>query len=332
EGWTGATWVAGGYVTGTAFSITGLDINADENPAFRIRVQSSSAGALSWNGGAQNVALKQPVDPSQFEVIILTLTAADGWTGIIQSLEINFDATIDFIEVGKPSAAEQALEDLTARTTHIEQVLDPANARWGIYITQEYWDGNALKLSDVQQEIDAYDAHWGVSATIQELSANGTIDKANSAQTWVDAANANITDVVTSYVSQPGGINDQLEDADSRLNSAQQEIDALEGSITQTITSLSDVQGALGLDEDAGFNDIMGAYKDFLAKQEFQEQKISFAYAEQKISANSTAIASQAQRTLELAAFQNEQQATLTQVQRAIVTQEQALADSVEQL
>uniref|UniRef100_UPI0020952F5E hypothetical protein n=1 Tax=Vibrio paracholerae TaxID=650003 RepID=UPI0020952F5E len=42
EGWTGATWVAGGYVTGTAFSITGLDINADENPAFRIRVQSSS--------------------------------------------------------------------------------------------------------------------------------------------------------------------------------------------------------------------------------------------------------------------------------------------------
>lgn len=332
EGWTGATWVAGGYVTGTAFSISGLDINADENPAFRIRVQSSSAGALSWNGGAQNVALKQPVDPSQFEVIILTLTAADGWTGIIQSLEINFDATIDFIEVGKPSAAEQALEDLTARTTHIEQVLDPANARWGIYITQEYWDGNALKLSDVQQEIDAYDARWGVSATIQELSANGTIDKANSAQTWVDAANANITDVVTSYVSQPGGINDQLEDADSRLSSAQQEIDALEGSITQTITSLSDVQGALGLDEDAGFNDIMGAYKDFLAKQEFQEQKISFAYAEQKISANSTAIASQAQRTLELAAYQNEQQATLTQVQRAIVTQEQALADSVEQL
>ncbi|MGR2836371.1 hypothetical protein ABMX52_22500, partial [Vibrio vulnificus] len=211
-------------------------------------------------------------------------------------------------------------------------VLDPANARWGIYITQEYWDGNALKLSDVQQEIDAYDARWGVSATIQELSTNGTIDKANSAQTWVDAANANITDVVTSYVSQPGGINDQLEDADSRLNSAQQEIDALEGSITQTITSLSDVQGALGLDEDAGFNDIMGAYKDFLAKQEFQEQKISFAYAEQKISANSTAIASQAQRTLELAAFQNEQQATLTQVQRAIATQEQALTDSVEQL
>ncbi|MCU8443375.1 hypothetical protein OC516_19405 [Vibrio vulnificus] len=332
EGWTGATWVAGGHVTGTAFSISGLDINADENPAFRLRVQSASSGTLSWNGGAQNVALKQPADPSQFEVIILTLTAADGWTGTVQSLEINFDATIDFIEVGKPSAAEQALEDLTARTTHIEEVLDPANARWGIYITQEYWDGNALKLSDVQQEIDAYDARWSVSATIQELSANGTIDKANSAQSWVDAANANITDVVTSYVSQPGGINDQLEDADSRLNTAQQEIDALEGSIKQTITSLTDVQGALGLDEDAGFNDIMAAYKDFLATQEFQEQKISFAYAEQKISANSTAIASQAQRTLELAAFQNDQQATLTQVQRAIATQEQALADSVEQL
>lgn len=332
EGWTGATWVAGGHVTGTAFSIAGLDINADENPVFRIRVQSSAVGTLSWNGGAQNVALKQPADPGQFEVIILTLTEADGWTGAIQSLEINFDATIDFIEVGKPSAAEQALEDLTARTTHIEQVLDPANARWGIYVTQEYWDGNALTLTDVQQQIDAYDAEWSISATFQELSANDTIAKANSAQSWVNAATANITDVVSSYVSQPGGINDQLEDADSRLNSAQQEIDALEGSITQTITSLSDVQGALGLDEDAGFNDIMGAYKDFLAKQEFQEQKISFAYAEQKISANSTAIASQAQRTLELAAFQTEQQATLTQVQRAIATQEQALTDSVEQL
>ncbi|EPR4994872.1 phage tail tip protein J-related protein [Vibrio navarrensis] len=332
EGWTGATWVAGGHVTGTAFSIAGLDIDADENTTVRLRVKSSSAGALSWNGGSQNVALKQPADPNQFEVIILTLTAADGWTGTIQSLEINFDATIDFIEVGKPSAAEQALEDLTARTTHIEQELDPANARWGIYVTQEYWDGNALTLTDVQQQIDAYDAEWSISATFQELSANDTIAKANSAESWVNAANANITDVVNSYVSQAGGINDQLEDADSRLNTAQQDIDALENSITQTVTSLSDVQGALGVDADAGLVDILGAYKDFLAQQQFQEQKISFAYAEQKISANSTAIASQAQKTLELAAFQNDQQATLTQVQRAIANQEQALADSVEQL
>ncbi|MBE3653504.1 hypothetical protein [Vibrio navarrensis] len=328
EGWTGATWVAGGHVTGTAFSIAGLDIDADENTTVRLRVKSSSAGALSWNGGSQNVSLKQPADSNQFEVIILTLTAADGWTGTIQSLEINFDATIDFIEVGKPSAAEQALEDLTARTTHIEQELDPANARWGIYVTQEYWDGNALTLTDVQQKIDAYDAEWSISATFQELSANDTIAKANSAESWVNAANANITDVVTSYVSQPGGINDQLEDAGSRLNSAQQEIDALEGTITQTITSLSDVQGALGVDAEAGLADILGAYKDFLAQQKFEEQKISFAYAEQKISAISTQIEAQASSILQLGVQQGSQKATLTQVQKAIADQDSALSQT----
>ncbi|KYN90557.1 hypothetical protein ATY35_09710 [Vibrio cidicii] len=330
EGWQGATWTPAGTITGSVFTRAEIDFNADENSVVRLRLKATQNGLLCWNGGAQNVQVKHPGDTSAFETVILTLNSDNGWTGQITALTLTMDAEIDFIEIGKPSAAELQLQDIAYRMATVEQELDPENARWGVFVTQDYWDTNALTLTDVKQEIDGWDATWGVTATLKQLDENNTLEKANSAALWVNAAESNITSVVASYNAKPGGTDDQLAQASDRLNTAEQQIDAVKGQISQTVSSLNDVENALGQFD--GLDDLLDAYNEFLQAEQDALLQVQFSYAQQKITANSDDIASQAQAILNLLAVQGGQQAALTRMDRAIANQTSSLAETKEQL
>ncbi|EJG1710615.1 hypothetical protein CDB79_RS18715 [Vibrio parahaemolyticus] len=330
EGWLGATWTNNGTITGTVFTRTDISFNADDNSVVRLRVKSAQSGTLSWNGGSQNITILQPGDSSIFETIIIKLTPADGWTGDITSLSIAMDAEFDSIEVGKPSAAELQLGDVTYRITQVEQELDPENARWGVYLTQDFWDANALTLTDVKQEIDGWNAQWKVTATLQQLSDNKTLEKANTASQWINASEANITQVVMAYNQQPGGVEDQLGEQADRLDTAEQQIDAQAGQISQVVTSLHDVENTLG--EFGSLDELLDAYNAFLKEGEFSQGQVALSYAEQNIKAHSDELSSQAQRVLNLIAIKDQQQAAITRVEKVSADNTAAIAETEERL
>ncbi|ALR15275.1 hypothetical protein [Vibrio natriegens] len=330
EGWIGATWTSNSTVTGTTLTRSDISFNADDNSVIRLRVKSAQSGTLSWNGGSQNIIILQPADSSVFETVILKLTPADGWTGDITALSIAMDAEFDSIEIGKPSAAELQLGDVTYRVTQVEQELDPENARWSVFVTQDYWDSNALKLTDVKQEIDGWDAQWKVTATLSQLSENDTLEKANAASQWINASEANITQIVVAYNQQPGGVEDQLGEQADRLDTAEQQIDAQAGQISQVVTSLYDVENTLG--NSGSLDELLNAYNDFLKEGEFELGQVALSYAEQNISAHSDELASQAQRTLELLAIKDQQQAAINRVEKVSASNTAAIAETKESL
>lgn len=330
EGWPDVTWQLSGTIVGSVFARNDLAFNADENQVVRLRLKATENGTLSWNGGQQNVTIHHPGVADEFETVIIKLSAADGWAGDITAIRIAMDAEIDSIEIGKPSAAELQLQDVSYRMATVEQELDPKNARWGVYVTQDYWDTNALTLTDVNQAIDGWDAKWSVSATLKQFDENQTLEKANAARLWIDASESNITSVVTAYNAKPGGIDEQLADQASKLTTAQQQIDAANGKISQTVSSLVDVENTLGQKE--GLDDLLTAYHDFLRTGDFAKDSIGLSYAEQSIKANSSDIASQASAILQLLAIKDEQQAAISRIDKTLATQTTALAQSSQKL
>lgn len=326
EGWTGATWNADGTISGSVFSIDGLSIDADSNTVVRIRVKSANAGTFSWNNNAATVAIE--ASPDAFTTVILTLSASDGWAGTIERLHISMESEIDFIEVGKPSAAELALSDLTSRTTEIEQTLDPVAGVLSNYVTQSYWDANSLKLTDVQQKIDAFSASYGIEATFNQLSDNDTVAKANAAQSWIDTANGTITQAIAAYNAKDGGVNDQLNEQSDSLTQAEERIDALAGTMTDTIASINDVENQLGVNPEDGLNSLLSAFNDFVQQNVQEKQSLTLAYAQRQIEAHTGELKSVAESTLELFAAKERQQALIQVVQQAISEAEQSIAST----
>lgn len=339
DGWSGVAWVAGGYINVAAnvfATAPAISFNAADNTAIRIRVKTTdgATGAFSWNGGNQNVSLGTVVGDDWF-VLSKTMTESDGWTGEITSLRLvmSSNATIDSIEIGKPTSNQVQLEDITYRMVTVEQELDPENARWKVYVTQDYWDQNALTRTDVQQEINGWDAEWKVTGTIKELNENGTVNKANTASQWVNAAESNITQVVVNFNAQEGGVDDKIDDNSQKITTAQSEIDGLKGTITDTITSTTGMEHILSNDIDTGdLSAVMEAYNQFLSQDTQAKDGVSFAYAQRKLQAVSDKQESMASEMLQLAASVDENAASITEQSKVIANQSQALAENTSQL
>ncbi|MBM4876528.1 hypothetical protein HYO45_13160 [Vibrio parahaemolyticus] len=330
DGWDGGVWDQHSAITGTAFSRSSILFNANDNPVVRLCLKAEANGTLSWNGGQQQILIPHPGVQDAFETVVLTLTADDGWSGSVTSLHIEMDATIDSIEVGKPSATELQLQDIAYRMTNIEQELDAENARWGVYLTQDYWDTHALTLTDVSQEIDGWDAKWKVSATLKEFDSNQTLSKANQAAQWINASESNITSVVIDFNAKPGGIDESLARSNSRLNTAEQQIDAALGEIRQTVTSVSNVESLLGSTD--SIDDLLDAYNAFLQQGEFAEQQVSLGYSQNTLESHADELGAQAQSMLELYATQGHHEAAIKRTERSIASGNSALAEVKEEL
>lgn len=331
EGWIGATFVeASSTIIGTQFERRNIAFNADENPVLRLRLKASQNGRLSWSGGAQNVVIKHPGDTDSFELVLVKLSANDGWTGEVTSLRIDMDAEIDSIEIGKPSAAELQLQDVSYRLAMAEQELDAANARWSVYVTQDYWNANSLKLTDVRQEIDGFDAAYKISATLKQLDDSGTVEKANAAQQWIDASESTITSLVIAYNAAPGSTNDQLSAQASQLNAAEQKINALAGEISQTVFSVTELENKG--DKAKGYDQLMASFQDYIRTGEYETEKISLSYAQQKINAHSDELSSYARSLLQLFAAKDEHQASLIRLDKVSSDNAKAIAESSTEL
>ena len=324
DGWTGGTWNEEGFLKVTAttpVSITGLNIDADANPTIsaRIRNTTPTTGVFSWNGLNQKYAIAATTgNPNAWESRVRTLTASDGWTGIITSIEIETDGIkdldFDHLTIGKPSASQSQLEDITARTTTIESDMDAGTGRMATYATTSWVNNLGYQTqAKVQTEIDSFNTTYNISATLEAFDDNDTLTKANSAQSWVDGANSNITDIVVAWADKADGINEQI-------TTAQTDIDAVKGEISNTIVSLN----GLELEGITTVDDVFAAYNDFMQKGDIERSKVNFAYANTKLSAVATEQESQASELTLLITATEQAQASASAAINAISNDRQA--------
>ena len=176
--------------------------------------------------------------------------------------------------------------------------------------------------SNVGTLIDTFNTTYSITATLEEFDNNDTLLKANSASTWVDGAESNITNVVESYNAQDGGVNEQLTTAGT-------EIDGLKGTIKNQVTSIN----GLNLNvKNAGLSSVMNAYTEFLLSNEIKVEGVKLANAETRLEATATELEATAIQTTELIAITENTQAELTTTNKVIANEKQSTAESINNL
>jgi hypothetical protein len=320
EGFTGVTHNAGGWIISTAASpAVSPDISYDiaENPAFRMLVRLHVGG--TWNGsitaGSETIPVFAPSVEDSWEILSVRASG----TGTITSLTFDLgDVDIDYIEIAKQQAGDLALEGLTARVTEAETSL---NAIDGTYITSvitAWYDSGEIITSDVNTLIDSFNTTYSISATLEEINQDGTVSKANSAQSWVNGADANIRDVVLAYNSEKGITNVSLD------------LDGINGRITQQVFSVS------GLSKD------IYSTKQAALEQEYYmhllrtgsdtgEAKLALANSELRAFVNDSGDAV-AQQITTLTAVNNGNIANIDRLDSAIVGESETRLESINRL
>lgn len=313
---------AQGFIVCTGSVTTpAIALNADENPMLRVRVRKHDAGTWLGRIHLPSGTINLPA-PSGSDFEVLTFNAADvpSYTGTISSLVFELgDCDIDSIELGKRGANDLELQDINARTTELEQDIDAGTGRMAQYATTVWVNELGFQTqSNVQALIDSFNTQYSISAILQQLDENGTIERANAAALWVDGAAGKIRQEVTHLLNEDGGVN-------QKLATAQQEIDAVKGEINQSITQIQGVQLEL---KNKGLNEVMAAYNDLLRDQSLAEQNITLAHANSQLKALTDEVSAQAKQSTELLALHNQSAASLQQIGTAFSNEKTARAKS----
>lgn len=168
--------------------------------------------------------------------------------------------------------------------------------------------------SNVSQLLDTFNATYQISATLQEFEDNGTLQKANNAQQFINAAEGYIENQITLFNDKEDGVN-------ATFANVKQRLDAAEGAVT---TSILQIQG-LELGQQAqGLNDVIAAYNQFKQDQDLATLNVKASLANEKLQAQSTDLESLAQQQLELAAIFNSNNAIITSLNKAVANQYQS--------
>lgn len=257
EGWSavnGTLTPAGSKITLTLGDIANLSLNyiADENPVISISLDRQAG--TGWQGdlivtfqGGNTVTYTGVIEPVGSSVTVrnLNLAGEPTYTGTVTGLRIVLGQTtadqftINSITIGKPSAALTEIEGLTAQVNQLGIDINAVEAQLTSYVTSVFYNNNTVTFSNVEQVIDGNASVISLKATQQQIDQQGTVSKANSAAQWVNAAEANITQVVTSYNAQPGGIDEQIENAQQSLTTVSSELNALSGRLSDQIVSIA---------------------------------------------------------------------------------------------
>ncbi|GGF00874.1 hypothetical protein [Pseudoalteromonas gelatinilytica] len=168
--------------------------------------------------------------------------------------------------------------------------------------------------SNVQQSLNTFDATYKVSATLQQLSDNDTLEKANNAQQFINGAEAYIAQRITAYNAQEDGV-------DAKFSDVQERLDAAEGSIS---TSIMQIQGLNQAQQASDLNAVIAAYNALIRDNELAELDVKAAFANEKLQAQTTEVESLAQQQLELAALFNDSKAVITSLNQAVSNQYQS--------
>lgn len=321
EGFNPDSHNAEGYIVATnAITSGALNYNATENPIFRLRVRKHAnatwKGDIKFNSSATVINLPEP-SGADWEVVSVDATGASGYSGTITSLKFDLGpCDIDFIEVGKRGANDLALKDITARTSVLESELNAVTGTIGQYAKTAWVNDQGYQTqSNVNQILDSFNSTYKVSATLQEFSANGTLEKANNAQTFINGADAYIEDRITTYISGgPEGIGAKLSDVTQRL-------DAAEGVARTSIGQIAGIELDL---KDKTFEGIVGEYSKFAIATDLTKVGVKASFADEKLKAQTTELESIAEQSVNLASLFNKNAALISNVTRAVANNEKA--------
>ncbi|MCB5226193.1 phage tail protein [Alishewanella sp. 16-MA] len=351
EGWAavnGTLTSAGGKVTLTLGDIanTALSFIADENPVISISLERTAGSG--WQGdlivtfdGGSTVTYVGVIDPVGSSVTVrnLNLAGEASYTGTITGLRLVLgqtiadEFTVNSITIGKPSAALTEIEGLTAQVNQLGINIDAVQGQLTSYVTSVFYSNNSVTFSNAAQVIDGTASVISLKATQQQLDQQGTVTKANSASQWVNAAEANITQVVTSYNAQPGGIDDQLDNAQQTLTTVNTSLDALNGRLSDQIVSIANNRLKTN---DVSKLQFFAEYELYKQRNNQLDQGSAVAIAERDLIslANSQQALSQELLTLEASfgAQTGQINASLNQVNQTIANETLARAESINSL
>tara|TARA_R110000851_G_scaffold158526_2_gene301589 strand:+ start:8678 stop:13669 length:4992 start_codon:yes stop_codon:yes gene_type:complete len=318
-----------GYIVTTSEIISSpLNYNATENPIFRLRVRKHAnsiwKGSILFNDHSAVIPLPEPTGP-EWEVVSVDATGTVGYENTITSLKFDLGpCDIDFIEVGKRGANDLALKDITSRTSLLETELNAVTGTIGQYAKTAWVNDQGYQTqSNVNQMLDSFNSTYKVSATLQEFSDNGTLEKANNAQTFISGAEAYIEDRITTFIGDgPEGLGTKLSDVTQRL-------DAAEGLVSNSVSQII----GLGIESnDKNISEIINEYHRFKTENKINAQELVAAFANEKLKAHATDLESQAEKSTELTTLFNKNAASLVAMDKAISNTEQALTESTRTL
>lgn len=266
EGWSAVQ----GSITNTVNKVSlvhgditnqSLSYSADDNPIISLTMTRTAGtgwdGTLyvTYSGGSvvpyTGVILDVPIG-SPF-TRTLNLSAEPSYAGTVTGIRIKLGQSasdtfdIDDITLGKPSAAVTQLEGIQGQINDLGVELDGVAGSLSNYVTTTYFNNNAVTLNNVNTVLDGANAIISLKATQTLLNSNNTITKANSASTWVDAANGNITNVITTFNAQPNGIDSKLGTLTGNYSTLRTEMDSVKGTISNQIVSIDGLK--IGVDD-----------------------------------------------------------------------------------
>lgn len=329
DGWAAqsgtAVYNAGAWIDLTLGDIsTAMSYEGDENPVIQLTV-ARLAGAM-WVGKIQyqtvlhgyssSYELDIPEisdDGQQYTLSVDFGVITDYTASEITGIRIILGSTtadlyqIHSVQAGKRTAGQAAIEGLQGRVSVTEQNIDAINGQLTNYVTTTFYEQNTLTQNDVTQTLSSWDAQYNVVATLTELNENGTVTKANSAEQWIDGAEALISQIAQTTTQNEYG---------TRMSNVEQTLDAQAGSISQQIISTHKLQVA---DDDISANAFFTAAKaaESSREQVVQKDLIALARSETKAVANETAAL--AQTVDELAVSVGDNKAEFTDYRRAAI-------------
>ena len=317
-----------GFTGVTSHNTTGYIVANDPvaSPAISYKLKKTLCFAYvrlhgaTWLGqvvinGAVTLSVPAPAT-SGWETLQVNAEGLTGYTGEITSLVFNLGpCDIDAIEIGKRGASDLALQDITSRTTTLEQEIDGRTGRMAQYATTAWV--NALgyqKQSDVQAIIDSFNTTYKVSATLQEFDENDVLTKANNAQEFINGAEAYIEQQITAFIDQEDGVN-------AKFSMVNQRLDAQQGTITKQIAQMQNLEVDLN---NASINDVLQAWNEFQKNDELQELDIKLALADEKLQARTEELQSVSEQSLALVSLFEQSKSALTSVSTAFSNSHQA--------
>lgn len=304
DGWSAengtVVYNAGAWLDTTLGDVSSaMDFDGAENPVIQLAI-ARAVGAV-WVGKIQYQTASHgyssahemdineiPDDGQQYTVSVDFGSVTDYTASTITGIRIILGETtadayqIHSVQAGKRTAAQAAIEGLQGRISVAEQTIDAVNGQLSNYVTTTFYEQNTLTQNDVQQTLDSWNAQYSIIAKLTELDESGTITKANSAEQWIDGAEALISQIAQSTAQEEFG---------TRITNVEQTLDAQNGTIAQQITSIhrNEVQSEK-LAEDA----LLAAGKAAAAKREQvgQSDTIALARSETKaVAGEATALA-----------------------------------------
>lgn len=266
EGWTAVQ----GSITNTLNKVSlvygditnqALSYSADANPIISLTMTRTAGTGwdgtiyVTYSGGSvvpySGVILDVPLGSSFTRT--LNLSGEASYAGTVTGLRIKLGQSasdtfdINDITIGKPSAAVTQLEGIQGQINDLGVELDGVSGSLSNYVTTTFFNSNAVTLNNVNTVLDGANAIISLKATQTLLNNNGTVTKANSASNWVDAANGNITNVITTFNAQPNGVDSKLGTLTGNYSTLRTEMDSVKGTISNQVVSINGLK--IGVDD-----------------------------------------------------------------------------------